>query len=763
MTETEGVVVEHNTVIQNGNIATAYGVANTGFVFRNNIVMHNQYGFVGDSHGVGNDSLMTYFPGSLLVSNLMIGAQAVLYDPNTSYPTGNYYPTLDAVGFVNFAGGNYRLAGDSQYKGRATDGSDVGCNIDLLDAAKSSTSPNPSPTPTPAPAPMPTPAPTPVPTPTPLPAPVSTPMPTSTPMASFSDDFNDNARDVSKWNLATLNEGAGAYDPQVPVLEQNSRMEITLMSGVSGSHCGGYLSASLWDLTDASASVEAVQSGSSNSDTVFAVGIDQNNWYRFVVEDGTLYFQSRVNGAKVSSSVGYNPAQHRFWRFKHDKAQNMILLETSADGATWATQYTVARQIAINALRGEIYAGTFAAVSAPGKAIFDNLRLESNNVVQTPPPASTVSPGIISNALNTVTTLTSGANVSEAQIAPLVVNIEQAYAAFMAEAQKFPAATQINGALRAALYFSRAAAALSTAHAPSGSVQSRLQIAASYLKQTQSLMSPNGSSGSNLTETAHASNSIVMNAPVIGLTDTRSSASLATAVAPGSLGMILGNAAGSPFATESRYAVLSDNVPYEISGISVTIGGKAAQLYAVSPSQVNFYVPTDLASGEAEVLVTSLDGQVSRGTTTITSLAPAIFTVDGNGAGNAVVLNAVTFAKGAFDVITPQVAGADKRTRLTILTTGVSGGGAANTNTGNDIRTDSGVVANYAESIAVEARASDGRIFGLTVEYAGAQGNYRGLDQVNVILPAELNGAGNVSLTLIIGGVRSNSANVTIR
>jgi uncharacterized protein (TIGR03437 family) len=63
----------------------------------------------------------------------------------------------------------------------------------------------------------------------------------------------------------------------------------------------------------------------------------------------------------------------------------------------------------------------------------------------------------------------------------------------------------------------------------------------------------------------------------------------------------------------------------------------------------------------------------------------------------------------------------------------------------------------------VEARLSDGRVFMLPVEFAGLQGVLPGLDLVNVILVPELKGAGNVQLTIIIAGERSNSPSVFIR
>jgi hypothetical protein len=50
---------------------------------------------------------------------------------------GNYFPpTPKAIGFVDFTGGNYRLAPNSKYKNAATDGKDIGCDFDALIAAQ---------------------------------------------------------------------------------------------------------------------------------------------------------------------------------------------------------------------------------------------------------------------------------------------------------------------------------------------------------------------------------------------------------------------------------------------------------------------------------------------------------------------------------------------------------------------------------------------------------------------------------------------------
>jgi hypothetical protein len=94
------------------------------------------------------------------------------------------------------------------------------------------------------------------------------------------------------------------------------------------------------------------------------------------VEQGWLLCEQVVQGVRTSTKVPYNPAQHRFWRIRHDAAADRILFETSADRATWTTRRAVARQLPITALKVELSAGTWEPISAPGTAIFDNFRLE---------------------------------------------------------------------------------------------------------------------------------------------------------------------------------------------------------------------------------------------------------------------------------------------------------------------------------------------------------------------------------------------------
>ena len=49
------------------------------------------------------------------------------------------------------------------------------------------------------------------------------------------------------------------------------------------------------------------------------------------------------------------------------------------------------------------------------------------------------------------------------------------------------------------------------------------------------------------------------------------------------------------------------------------------------------------------------------------------------------------------------------------------------------------------------------------MEYAGLQGQYEGLDQVNVLLPRELAGRGLVDVTLTMDSKPANTVQVAIR
>jgi hypothetical protein len=118
------ITIDHNTIFQSGEIIVADVATSPGFVFRNNIAPHNDYGVLGSAHGTGLEALGFYFPGYDFRRNVIVSA------PISIYPPDNFYPaSLNEVGFVDFANGDYRLADSSRYRNAGTDGKDVGCDF----------------------------------------------------------------------------------------------------------------------------------------------------------------------------------------------------------------------------------------------------------------------------------------------------------------------------------------------------------------------------------------------------------------------------------------------------------------------------------------------------------------------------------------------------------------------------------------------------------------------------------------------------------
>jgi uncharacterized protein (TIGR03437 family) len=177
---------------------------------------------------------------------------------------------------------------------------------------------------------------------------------------------------------------------------------------------------------------------------------------------------------------------------------------------------------------------------------------------------------------------------------------------------------------------------------------------------------------------------------------------------------------------------------------------------------VTFFVPADLPTGGAAVIVVSQNGFVSVGTVGVMRNVTRVMTMLDDESGPAVAINGLKQVRENFSVTTAENPGSDKRTRVMFFATGVSCS-LANTDATNDIHSGAGVIANLAESLVVEARTGDGRVYQLPVEFAGAQGAFPGLDQISVVLIPQLQGAGNVSLTLIVNGQRSNAPSITVR
>jgi uncharacterized protein (TIGR03437 family) len=240
--------------------------------------------------------------------------------------------------------------------------------------------------------------------------------------------------------------------------------------------------------------------------------------------------------------------------------------------------------------------------------------------------------------------------------------------------------------------------------------------------------------------------------PQIAIT---SAAGYQQGVAPNSLATLFGQ--GLSGSTISAKLGPGGQLPMQLAGVSVEVNGERAELIYVSPSQINFVVPADTPAAMATVVVRSATSPVTQsGTVIVQNVVPALFSLNSTGAGEGAIFNGVTYSPPPFLVLTPQNSASDKRTRLLVYATGLR-------YAGNPTHDPS--ITNVAAHVTAVGRDPSGDVIPLPVEYAGrlpveyagpAPG-FPGLDQVNVVLPAELDGVGTVTLTLGADSFFSNS------
>ncbi len=359
-----------------------------------------------------------------------------------------------------------------------------------------------------------------------------------------------------------------------------------------------------------------------------------------------------------------------------------------------------------------------------------------------------------------------GAGSSDAALASditvLTGDIEQAYSEFQIEASSFGTTMPaIDSQLRSAILFSKATAGLAMKAASSPNIKNNLMRVTTHLAIAEDLMRFGSITKSTLDQATVTKTRTNI---VVGLANTGYGMAAISSVAPSSIVSISGAGNVQPMTAQTQLAsLLSDGtLPYEVSGLSVTVDGVAVPVLYASPSGVKFFMPANVPEGMVEVIVSSQDGYICEGVVSVERNASRIMTTNEDENGSVAIANGLNLIASNFEVTSNNNFGSDKRTRLTFFATGISGS-VFNSDGSNDINVGGKVRANLAEVIGVEARLGNGTVVTLPVEFAGAQGGLPGLDQVTVILRSELRGAGTVQLTLIVGGRRSNAPTVSIK
>jgi uncharacterized protein (TIGR03437 family) len=224
-------------------------------------------------------------------------------------------------------------------------------------------------------------------------------------------------------------------------------------------------------------------------------------------------------------------------------------------------------------------------------------------------------------------------------------------------------------------------------------------------------------------------------------------------LAPGSIAA----AFGSHIATQTA-AAANSSLPLTLGGDSVTVTASdgailPASLYYVSPAQVNYLIPRGAAPGLATVTINSNGNVAATGQIDIEVVSPQLFTL---GSANLAAANVIRVSASSQQTILPvymfdlsgnlvplpiDLSSATDSVYLSIYGTGIS-----------NFTDPNGVVASIS---GVSAQ----------VVYAGRQGDYPGLDQVNILLPKSLASLTpyTAALQLTVNGQPSNQVRIGIR
>lgn len=195
-------------------------------------------------------------------------------------------------------------------------------------------------------------------------------------------------------------------------------------------------------------------------------------------------------------------------------------------------------------------------------------------------------------------------------------------------------------------------------------------------------------------------------------------------------------------------------LPTSLGGTRVKVNNKLAELFFVSPGQINFLIPKDAGVGDASIEVTAGNGSVSSGAFRINRVGAAIFTASGNGQGPPAA-NLLRFRNGTEIPNQPSPAEFDPllgrfipkpidlglpedRVFLVLFLSGIRNAPDPNAD------------GNVNESVSVVLGGGN-----FQPAYAGATG-LAGLDQINLELPRSLIGRGRVLLSVSSEGLASN-------
>ena len=241
---------------------------------------------------------------------------------------------------------------------------------------------------------------------------------------------------------------------------------------------------------------------------------------------------------------------------------------------------------------------------------------------------------------------------------------------------------------------------------------------------------------------------------VINATSVSAASYSPSAIAPESIAAAFGEGFGAE--TDNAKSL---PLPTELGGVRIFVTDsnkveRTAPLYFVSPYQLNYQIPVGTTDGEAKVVVAYNGEVISTGTMTVSAMAPALFTANSDGQG--VPAAYVTRVMADNSQITEAVAqydAAQKKFMPAPINLGSPEEQVFLTLFGSGIRN------RYAlSSVSAKIAGVDAEVL-----YAGPQGFYVGVDQVNVRVPRAALVNGEVDLVVSVDGKKANTVRVHVR
>lgn len=194
-------------------------------------------------------------------------------------------------------------------------------------------------------------------------------------------------------------------------------------------------------------------------------------------------------------------------------------------------------------------------------------------------------------------------------------------------------------------------------------------------------------------------------------------------------------------------------LPIELGGVSVSVDGHPAGLFFVSPTQLNYLVPTGLQPGKAQVTVEVNDEVVALGTLTVNEVAPSLFTADASGKGvpAGVALRLKANGQQSYEPLAQFQSG--KALPLAIVRR--NGEAVYLLLFGAGLRAAANSDGNAANGVAENVTATIGGV-SVPVLFAGQAPGLAGLDQVNLQLTSNVPAGANLTVIVKVNDGEGN-------